>query len=81
MKFRDGQWLPAEGVTAAYAEEVYAVTERKDGKALELLCPTKKILSRGNTLDSSTLTIVSILAAVPNLPDHCNRTLKRHLTV
>ena len=59
MKFRDGMWLVAEGVRAEYAEEVYSVTKREDGKGLSLLCPTKKIRARSDTLNLSTLTIVS----------------------
>lgn len=51
-------WLPAEGKRLEYAEEVYAITEREDGKALSLLCPTKKMLARSDSLNLSTLTIV-----------------------
>ncbi|TGO38293.1 hypothetical protein BHYA_0078g00460 [Botrytis hyacinthi] len=57
MKFRDGMWLPAEGKRLEYAEEVYAITEREDGKALSLLCPTRKIFARSDSLNLSTLTI------------------------
>ncbi|OCK73906.1 glycoside hydrolase family 31 protein [Lepidopterella palustris CBS 459.81] len=57
MKFRDGMWLVAEGKTVQYAEDIYAVTEREDGKALNLLCPTRKVYSRGDTLNLSTLNI------------------------
>lgn len=57
MKFRDGMWLPAEGVQTEYAEEVYEITETQNG--LSLLCPTRKIFSRGDTLNRSTLTVVS----------------------
>lgn len=48
-------WLVAEGKTVQYAEEVYTVNSREDGKALNLLCPTKKIMSRGDTLNMPTL--------------------------
>jgi alpha-D-xyloside xylohydrolase len=57
MKFRDGMWHTAEGFTVEYAEEVYQVTETEKG--LSLLCPTKRITSRGSTLNTSTLTIVN----------------------
>lgn len=57
MKFRDGMWLVAEGMRPEYAEEVYSIIERPDGKALGLLCPTRKIRERGDTLNLPTLTI------------------------
>ncbi|KAI0888473.1 glycoside hydrolase family 31 protein [Annulohypoxylon maeteangense] len=55
MKFRDGMWAVAEGVRVEYAEEVYDITETDKG--LSLLCPSKKIRGRGDTLNCSTLTI------------------------
>ncbi|ETS74425.1 hypothetical protein PFICI_14291 [Pestalotiopsis fici W106-1] len=55
MKFRDGMWLPAEGVQTEYAEEVYEIASKEN--QLSLLCPTRKIFSRGDTLNRSTLTI------------------------
>lgn len=58
MKFRDGMWLTAEGVRVEYAEEVYNI--KKTDRGLSLLCPTKKIKSRGDTLNLSTLTIVCL---------------------
>ncbi|KAH7128543.1 glycosyl hydrolases family 31-domain-containing protein [Dendryphion nanum] len=57
MKFRDGMWLTSDQHTVQYAEEVYTVTPREDGKAVTLLCPTKKIFSRGDTLNLATLSI------------------------
>ena len=57
MKFRDGMWLVAEDKRPEYAEEVYSITEGEDGKALSLLCPTRKILSRSDSLNLPTLTI------------------------
>lgn len=60
MKFRDGMWLAAEGKRLEYAEEVYAVTPREDGKAISLLCPTRKIIQRSDTLNLPTLTVVRI---------------------
>jgi alpha-D-xyloside xylohydrolase len=58
MKFRDGMWLPAADKRLEYAEEVYSITEREDGKALSLLCPTRKVLARFDSLNLSTLTVV-----------------------
>jgi alpha-D-xyloside xylohydrolase len=57
MKFRDGMWLTNENFTVQYAEEVYSVTPREDQKGVSLLCPTRKIFSRGDTLNLSTLSI------------------------
>lgn len=57
MKFRDGMWLTAEGLSVSYAEQVYDI--KKTPRGLRLLCPTKKIRSRGDTLNLSTLTLVS----------------------
>ncbi|KAL2148650.1 hypothetical protein VTH82DRAFT_2204 [Thermothelomyces myriococcoides] len=57
MRFRDGQWLVAEGVQIQYAEEVYRITPTASGKGISLLCPTRKILNRGNTLNLATLSI------------------------
>jgi alpha-D-xyloside xylohydrolase len=59
MKFRDGMWLPAENVRSEYAEEVHTVTKSEDGKGLSLLCPTKKIKARADSLNLGTLTVVS----------------------
>ncbi|KAJ1338375.1 alpha-xylosidase [Microdochium nivale] len=56
MKFRDGMWMTAEGFNVEYAEEVYEVTQTSKG-GISLLCPTRKIYSRGNTLNMSTVTI------------------------
>ena len=53
-------WMVAEGMRVEYAEEVYSVAQTEKG--LSLLCPSKKIFRRGDTLNTSTLTIVSILA-------------------
>jgi hypothetical protein len=57
MKFRDGMWMVAEGMRVEYAEEVHEITETKRG--VSLLCPTRKILTRGDTLNRSTVTLVS----------------------
>ncbi|KAH9907334.1 glycoside hydrolase family 31 protein [Xylariomycetidae sp. FL2044] len=55
MKFRDGMWLTAEGMRVEYAEEAYEITQTEKG--LSLLCPTRKIMRRGDTLNQPTLTI------------------------
>jgi hypothetical protein len=60
MKFRDGMWLAAEGKRLEYAEEVYSTTRLEESRGLRLLCPTKKIHQRADTLNLSTLTIVGI---------------------
>lgn len=57
MKFRDGMWLTAEGLGVSYAEDVYDI--QKTDRGLRLLCPTKRIRSRGDTLNLSTLTLVT----------------------
>ncbi|KAI5861372.1 glycoside hydrolase family 31 protein [Durotheca rogersii] len=55
MKFRDGMWQVKEGLRVEYAEEVHEIAQTEKG--LSLLCPTRKISSRGDTLNISTLTI------------------------
>ena len=52
-----GMWLVAADKRVEYAEEVYTVNKREDGRALSLLCPTRKIFSRGDTLNLSTLNV------------------------
>jgi len=52
-------WLVAEGKRLEYAEEVYSIANSEDGKGLSLLCPTKKIRGRADSLNLSTLTVVS----------------------
>jgi alpha-D-xyloside xylohydrolase len=49
----------AEGVRIEYAEEVYRITPTPSGKGISLLCPTRKVMTRGDTLNLSTLSIVS----------------------
>ncbi|KAK8045335.1 hypothetical protein PG993_005359 [Apiospora rasikravindrae] len=55
MKFRDGMWLIADDKYVEYAEDIYDIAEKENG--LSLLCPTRKIKSRGDTLNRSTITI------------------------
>jgi alpha-D-xyloside xylohydrolase len=50
-------WLTSKDHTVQYAEQVYSMNHRQDGKALSLLCPTKKISSRGDTLNLATLSV------------------------
>jgi alpha-D-xyloside xylohydrolase len=50
-------WLTSDAFTVQYAEEVYSVKEREDSQAISLLCPTRKIFSRGDTLNLSTLSV------------------------
>lgn len=50
-------WLVNDQFTVQHAEEVYTITPRSDNRAITLLCPTKKIFSRGDTLNLSTLSI------------------------
>ncbi|MCJ1331882.1 hypothetical protein MMC10_008574 [Thelotrema lepadinum] len=57
MKFRDGMWVVAADKRVEYAEEVYRIDQREDGKALSLICSTRKIYSRGDTLNLSTLSV------------------------
>ncbi|EGR44653.1 glycoside hydrolase family 31 [Trichoderma reesei QM6a] len=57
MRLRNGMWLPIEGKRVEYAEDVYTITEQPSGRALSLLCPTKHVRSRGDTLNLPTVTI------------------------
>jgi alpha-D-xyloside xylohydrolase len=57
MKFRDGMWLVRQDKSVQYAEDIYTITPRADGKALNLLCPTRRINSRGDTLNLATLNV------------------------
>lgn len=50
-------WLVNDHFTVQHAEEVYTTIPREDKKAVTLLCPTRKIYSRGDTLNLSTLSI------------------------
>jgi alpha-D-xyloside xylohydrolase len=52
-------WLTAEGKRVEYAEDIFTIEEKKGGKALSLLCPTRNVRSRGDILNLSTLTLVS----------------------
>jgi alpha-D-xyloside xylohydrolase len=55
MKFTDGYWQMRSGFTPYYATEVYEVKAESD--ALTVLALTKKLRSRGDTLDQPLLTV------------------------
>ncbi|MDN4483270.1 alpha-xylosidase [Demequina lignilytica] len=55
MKFTDGFWLRRPGVTAHYAQETYDLWA--DGDALVAYAPTKRIVTRGDTLGGAALTV------------------------
>ncbi|CAI4214159.1 unnamed protein product [Parascedosporium putredinis] len=57
VRLRDGMWLTAENFRVEYAENVYEITPSEDQRALSLLCPTKNIKSRGDTLNQPTVTV------------------------
>lgn len=50
-------WLVAADKTVQYAEDIHSITPGASNRSLSLLCPTRKILSRGDTLNLSTLHI------------------------
>jgi alpha-D-xyloside xylohydrolase len=50
-------WLVSQGHTVQYAEEIHTTTPCEDNKAVTLLCPTRKIFSRGDTLNLATLSV------------------------
>ncbi|NQX33359.1 alpha-xylosidase [Herbiconiux sp. VKM Ac-2851] len=55
MKFTDGFWHVRPGVTALYAQEAYDIDDR--GDRLVVSAPTKRIESRGDTLNRAMLTV------------------------
>ncbi|XRM46716.1 hypothetical protein ABZX51_009745 [Aspergillus tubingensis] len=57
MRFRDGMWLVDPSKSLQYAEDIYSINASPDNRSLNLLCPTRHIFSRGNTLNLSTLHI------------------------
>jgi alpha-D-xyloside xylohydrolase len=50
-------WLVNDRFTVQHAEEVYTVTPHENNKAVTLLCPSRKIFTRGDTLNLSTISI------------------------
>ncbi|CAM1501936.1 Fc.00g039200.m01.CDS01 [Cosmosporella sp. VM-42] len=57
VHLRDGMWLPSADFRVEYAEDVYEITPQEDQQAMSLLCPTKHIRSRGDTLNQPTITL------------------------
>jgi alpha-D-xyloside xylohydrolase len=55
-------WLFREDFRVEYAEDVRKV-DQGPNDTLSLLCPTRRILDRGNTLNQPTVTIVRISIA------------------
>lgn len=55
MKFTDGFWQMRPGVTPLYAQEAYDIDVV--GDSLVITAPTKRIESRGNTLNTATITV------------------------
>ena len=53
-------WLVKDNVRLEYAEEVRKLSWNEDGTAMNLLCPAKKIRSRGDTLNLPVFNIVCI---------------------
>jgi len=49
-----------DSVRLEYAEEVRKLSWNADGTAMNLLCPTRKIHSRGDTLNLPVLNLVRI---------------------
>ncbi|MDR3121521.1 MAG: alpha-xylosidase [Clostridiales bacterium] len=54
MKFTEGYWLRRETAEAHYAAQAYAVEALPDG--LRVLSPARVIVSRGDTLNTATIT-------------------------
>ncbi|MCR4739925.1 MAG: alpha-xylosidase [Lachnospiraceae bacterium] len=55
MKFTEGYWLRSERVTPFYASDAYFVDRIPNG--VRILCPTKKINTRGDVLNLPTITL------------------------
>ena len=64
MKFTDGYWQLRLGVTAHWPAEAYEVTVAPD--ALTVLAPTRKVVTRGDTLNTPALT-VRLSSPMPNV--------------
>jgi alpha-D-xyloside xylohydrolase len=50
-------WQTAADKRVEYAEDIFSVTQSKERHFIQLLCPTRRIRSRGDTLNCPTLTI------------------------
>lgn len=55
MKFTDGHWSKRKGIQAFYPAQVYDIVTNHD--VLTVHAPTKRVLHRGDTLDSTLLTV------------------------
>jgi alpha-D-xyloside xylohydrolase len=68
MKFRDGMWFVREGLKVEYAVEVSIenIEVRNGGRTLHLLCPTRHVRGKMNSIDISALTI-DITATSPGI--------------
>ena len=60
MRFRDGMWLVRDDFKLEFAEDIRKIDINEENSSISLLCPTKKILTRGDTLDRATVTIVPL---------------------
>ena len=62
MKFTEGYWIKSERATSYFASDAYFIDKVKgaDGESvigMRVVCPTKKITGRGDTLNLPTITI------------------------
>ena len=55
MKYTEGFWLTSERATISYASDAYFVEEIENG--MRVVAPTKKIVTRGDTLNLPVITI------------------------
>lgn len=55
MKFTEGYWLQSERANGLFAAEAYTVDKIPGG--MRIVAPVKKIVSRGDTLNTPTITI------------------------
>ena len=62
MRFTNGFWLARPGVRAHFAQEAYELAA--DDGALVVIAPTKRITTRGDTLNLPVLTVT----VAPHLP-------------
>ncbi|MGN6445101.1 alpha-xylosidase [Amnibacterium sp.] len=72
MRFTNGFWLARPGVRAHFAQEAYELTA--DDGALVVVAPTKRIASRGDTLNLPVLTVT----VAPHLPGVIRVRIEHH---
>lgn len=65
MKFTEGYWLRSERVTASYASQGFYASETERG--MRIVAPERKILSRADAQNISTITIDFIAFAKNNI--------------